>query len=450
MSVIQNNYTLTSMLLSGAYELLHCSSESSTYAFDPPTSIPHECWGRDGCQHGFTAPCWREQKCQELKVCGLNPFDRAFHASTTSISGPAPIESMLLLAARGGGRMEKAKNITKLRLSKQMECSKAVEKDDCVVLPHNDISQGAEKMAISWVNETDDGEELETDFVYVNKAIESRDTRISWFSCRNQKPKSKKSSKKLLATWINSRIQSAYPSGARYNPGGNLQILNAASKCSDTMNVCLRQLQQINVPRIQFECNYLCPCRNTKRSVPAYAGRRDIVECGNRKISSGIRHKLQVFRTEYKGWGVRSLETIKKGEMVCGYAGLYQLEKNVQEWAHQDEFTNSYVMNLSQNAKKTSAVVNGNELRSVSGFINHECSNANLDLFHWYGDHLDTCFPCVGFRAKDNISPLTELCFNYGVKIFAECPLCGVEHCLCDHCMDWKHDISHTKKNGLR
>ena len=115
-SVSQNNYTLTSMLLSRAYELLHCSADNLSPGFEPPMLFPHECWGRDGCQHRFSDTCWREQKYKQLKLCRLNPFDRAFHNSTTTLTGTAPIESLLLLAARGGGNIERVKNLTKIRL----------------------------------------------------------------------------------------------------------------------------------------------------------------------------------------------------------------------------------------------------------------------------------------------------------------------------------------------
>ena len=38
-------------------------------------------------------------------------------------------------------------------------------------------------------------------------------------------------------------------------------------------------------------------------------------------ITSVIRSRLQVFRTNGKGWGVRALRDIPKGSFVCEYVG---------------------------------------------------------------------------------------------------------------------------------
>lgn len=395
--------------------MLHCTNRNECDSAIP-SAFPNVCWGRDGCQHGFQDMCWQQPKCQEFKHCKLNPFDRAYYRSTMNLSHPPPVECMLLLAARGGGDINKVKLITQIRLSKE---SKRKNSSDCInegiPLPKQDISLGAEMVPISWINDTNDGAELNTDFVYITQTVESRSTRISWFQNRNQK---QKSSKKLLASWENTKTEEL-----NHTPLQSLQLhVGKSSKCHSGMNKALKKIQNVGMD-VEFECNYLCPCSNNKRNISMFSGRRDVIDCGNRKISSGIKHKFQIFRTDSKGWGVRTLQSIKKGEIVCSYAGICMLENDMKKLDKitGNTFTKSYIINLTMDKKmnNSSHVINGNEFRSFSGFINQECSNANLELFHCLGNHLDVSFPTIGLRAKVNIDPLTELSFNCGNKIAA-------------------------------
>lgn len=55
-----------------------------------------------------------------------------------------------------------------------------------------------------------------------------------------------------------------------------------------------------------YECNSGCRCG---------------VTCHNRRVQLGSAHPLCVFRTEEKGWGVKTLERIPKGSFVIEYTG---------------------------------------------------------------------------------------------------------------------------------
>ncbi|MEE6472249.1 hypothetical protein FKM82_009546 [Ascaphus truei] len=61
------------------------------------------------------------------------------------------------------------------------------------------------------------------------------------------------------------------------------------------------------VPSGVYECNVSCKC--------------DRKTCQNRVVQHGLQVRLQVFKTEKKGWGVRCLDDIDKGTFVCTYAG---------------------------------------------------------------------------------------------------------------------------------
>ncbi|CAK9185457.1 unnamed protein product [Ilex paraguariensis] len=55
-----------------------------------------------------------------------------------------------------------------------------------------------------------------------------------------------------------------------------------------------------------YECNQRCSCSRT---------------CQNRVLQNGVRVKLEVFKTEKKGWAVRAGEAILRGTFVCEYIG---------------------------------------------------------------------------------------------------------------------------------
>uniref|UniRef100_A0A8D2L7H4 Uncharacterized protein n=1 Tax=Varanus komodoensis TaxID=61221 RepID=A0A8D2L7H4_VARKO len=73
------------------------------------------------------------------------------------------------------------------------------------------------------------------------------------------------------------------------------------------------------LPNGIYECSLLCSC--------------DKKMCQNRLVQHGIQVRLQVFKTEKKGWGVRCLDDIDKGTFVCTYAGklMHRNEKDTKD-----------------------------------------------------------------------------------------------------------------------
>ncbi|XP_072466615.1 histone-lysine N-methyltransferase SETDB2 isoform X2 [Notamacropus eugenii] len=81
---------------------------------------------------------------------------------------------------------------------------------------------------------------------------------------------------------------------------------SAWSSAKPTHGYSYKRLQQ-PVPNGIFECSLLCKC--------------DPRTCQNRVVQQGLQVRLQVFKTEKKGWGVRCLDDIDKGTFVCTYSG---------------------------------------------------------------------------------------------------------------------------------
>ncbi|XP_059172104.1 histone-lysine N-methyltransferase SETDB1-B-like isoform X2 [Physella acuta] len=64
------------------------------------------------------------------------------------------------------------------------------------------------------------------------------------------------------------------------------------------------------------ECNSRCQCDR---------------RCANRVAQHGLTTRLQVFKTEKKGWGLRCLDDIAKGSFICIYAGQLLTDKGANE-----------------------------------------------------------------------------------------------------------------------
>ncbi|KAI4455353.1 histone-lysine n-methyltransferase eggless [Holotrichia oblita] len=60
-----------------------------------------------------------------------------------------------------------------------------------------------------------------------------------------------------------------------------------------------------------YECNKKCKCAAT---------------CLNRVVQNPLHHKLQIFQTDMKGWGIRCLNDIPQGSFICIYAGVLLTE----------------------------------------------------------------------------------------------------------------------------
>uniref|UniRef100_A0A673LRR4 [histone H3]-lysine(4) N-trimethyltransferase n=1 Tax=Sinocyclocheilus rhinocerous TaxID=307959 RepID=A0A673LRR4_9TELE len=80
-------------------------------------------------------------------------------------------------------------------------------------------------------------------------------------------------------------------------PGG--QINPSAGYHHKRLEECL--------PTGIYECNKRCRCNPQM--------------CTNRLVQHGLQVRLQLFKTQNKGWGIRCLDDVAKGSFVCIYAG---------------------------------------------------------------------------------------------------------------------------------
>uniref|UniRef100_A0A8C0JBI4 [histone H3]-lysine(9) N-methyltransferase n=1 Tax=Chelonoidis abingdonii TaxID=106734 RepID=A0A8C0JBI4_CHEAB len=159
-----------------------------------------------------------------------------------------------------------------------------------------------------------------------------------------------------------------------------------------------RLLPEFNMsePPLIFECNHACSCwRN----------------CRNRVVQNGLRVRLQLYRTQKMGWGVRSMQDIPLGTFVCEYVGelISDSEADVRE-------EDSYLFDL-DNKDGEVYCIDARFYGNISRFINHLCE-PNLTPVRVFMSHQDLRFPRIAFFSTRQIEAGEEIGFDYGDRFW--------------------------------
>nr|XP_022910079.1 histone-lysine N-methyltransferase EHMT1 [Onthophagus taurus] len=151
-------------------------------------------------------------------------------------------------------------------------------------------------------------------------------------------------------------------------------------------------------PQLIFECNNLCPCNQ--------------LTCSNRVVQKGLNCRFQVYKTESKGWAVKSLQKIAKGRFVCEYIGEIIGELEADQRSQDD-----YLFDLmdDNNRDANGFCIDAKRYGNVARFFNHSC-DANLTPVKVFINHQDVNFPRIALFANREIQAEEELCFDYGIK----------------------------------
>lgn len=173
-----------------------------------------------------------------------------------------------------------------------------------------------------------------------------------------------------------------------------------------------------------YECNQMCSCNRT---------------CQNRVLQNGIRVKLEVFKTEHKGWAVRAGEAILRGTFVCEYVGEVLDEQEANKRQSRYNQGCSYMCNIDAHINDMSRFIEGQDryaidataYGNVSRFINHSCS-PNLVNHQVLVESMDCQRAHIGLYASRDIAIGEELTWNYQYDLLPgvgyPC-LCGTAKC---------------------
>lgn len=150
-----------------------------------------------------------------------------------------------------------------------------------------------------------------------------------------------------------------------------------------------------------YECNKTCKCGP---------------ECLNRVVQNGQKRSLCIFKTSNgRGWGVKTIKPIFKGQYICQYAGeIITAEEAEYRGKTYDAEGRTYLFDLDINAGPESApyTIDAAKFGNISHFINHSCE-PNAGVWTVWINCLDPDLPTIAFFALSDIAPGEEITFDY-------------------------------------
>jgi euchromatic histone-lysine N-methyltransferase len=173
------------------------------------------------------------------------------------------------------------------------------------------------------------------------------------------------------------------------------------------------------------ECGPTCPC---------------FPNCKNRASQTGLKARLEVFKTKDRGWGLRSWDSFRAGTFICEYAGEV-IEKVSQvgegegdgyvfDTSHvYESFKWNYEPGLVEEDGSIEAieepnvpsplVISSKNVGNVARFMNHSCY-PNVFWQPIMYENNNESFIHIAFFAMRHIPPMTELTFDYGKSCSGE------------------------------
>ena len=166
---------------------------------------------------------------------------------------------------------------------------------------------------------------------------------------------------------------------------------------------------------VVFECGANCSCH---------------CSCVNRTSQQGLQYRLEVFKTELKGWSVRTWDTILPGALICEYTGV--LRRNAEVEGLLD---NNYIFDIDclqtikgldgrkqrsgselhmaslqdehdlEASQAPEYCIDAGSIGNIARFINHSCQ-PNLFIQCVLSSHRDIKLAKIMLVAADTIPPL--------------------------------------------
>lgn len=146
-----------------------------------------------------------------------------------------------------------------------------------------------------------------------------------------------------------------------------------------------------------FECNSTCNCYK---------------DCVNRNVQRGIRTKLQMFSTQKKGYGLKTLEFIGKNSFVCEYAGeVLTVEEARQRTSLILPSDTNFILTINEqfSSRKEVTYIDPTNKGNIGRYINHSCC-PNLFMVPV---RVDDFIPRVALFALRDIDAGEELSYDY-------------------------------------
>ncbi|XP_015921891.1 histone-lysine N-methyltransferase SETD2 isoform X2 [Parasteatoda tepidariorum] len=161
---------------------------------------------------------------------------------------------------------------------------------------------------------------------------------------------------------------------------------------------------------LMIECGSRCSCKEA---------------CSNKRFQKRLYAKVEPFKTDKKGWGLKLLEDVPIGNFVIEYVGevisTQEFKQRVKQYAR-EKSNHYYFMAL-----KSDEILDATNKGNLSRFMNHSC-DPNCVTQKWtVNGELR-----IGFFAKRDLKAGEELTFDYQFQRYgreAQKCHCGTEIC---------------------
>lgn len=148
---------------------------------------------------------------------------------------------------------------------------------------------------------------------------------------------------------------------------------------------------------LQVECSDSCHCGE---------------KCGNQSIKKQLFKPAVLFKTEKKGYGVKSIRKIEKGNFILEYIGEIitkeEYEERTRTIYRNDQ--HSYGMSL-----KGQYIIDAHKKGNISRYVNHSC-NPNCEIQSWNVNGL----PRLALFSIKEIQRAEELTYDYKFSPFGD------------------------------
>ncbi|WCJ39928.1 Histone-lysine N-methyltransferase SUVR4 [Euphorbia peplus] len=332
----------------------------------------------------------------------------------------------------------KSETKMKVKLPKSLQSTKLGSEESVNRKKHpiylNDIARGEESIEIPIVNEYGD---LELpDFLYIKKNMVYKDAHVDFSLARI-------SDDNHCAQCYGDCLSSALPCACAGETRGEFAYTMEGLVKEEFLEDCIALSR--NPERKYFYYCEICPLQNDvqrrkgRRIKPCkgHLTRKFIKECWskcgctqkcrNRVVQKGIQVPLQVFATpEGKGWGVRSVKSLKKGSFVCEYIGeivtnqeLY--DRNKERAITQEKHTYPVLLDADWGSERIlkdeeALCLDATLFGNIGRFVNHRCEDPNLIEIPVEVETPDHHYYHLAFFTTKDIQPMEELTWDYGIE----------------------------------
>ncbi|KAL2465884.1 Histone-lysine N-methyltransferase [Abeliophyllum distichum] len=161
-----------------------------------------------------------------------------------------------------------------------------------------------------------------------------------------------------------------------------------------------------------YECGAACACPPN---------------CRNRMSQAGLKVRLELFKTNDRGWGLRSWDPIRAGGFICEYAGDAVDASTLGDFGNEKE--DNYIFDATRYYEPLEAVrddssgstkapfplvISAKNNGNVARFMNHSCS-PNVFWKPILRESTNESYLHIAFFAIRHIPPMQELTFDYGM-----------------------------------